>query len=95
MNEKIKKVFSYIIAFLSGIFTCICGWLLSCGRNRPVTDGTRNGIDEARKSVESAGNGIDRSEERIEECENGIGELQESIGRSREIIEEIRSKKRD
>lgn len=106
MNEKIKKIFSYIVAFFSGV-VAIVGYYIF--RDRGTVESDTDGVQraeesnrEAEQSVDRAGESVDRATDTASRIERGIEEskdtasrIEQSFTRIEEIIEKIRSQELD
>lgn len=93
MNEKCKKFFSSLFAFVSGIVSCFLGWTIFGKRNRPAVDGVGEHVNRVGELEQSEAETVGRIADGVRELQEAERTDAERIKRSKEIIEEIRSKK--
>lgn len=92
MKNEIKKFFTYIGVFISGIFVTLF-WILFSRHNRPDVRSIGTGIRDADKHLDSAERNNKDAEESTGKLEQGNRELQDSLERSKQLLKKIRESK--
>lgn len=99
IDEVLKKIVGYIVAFFIGVGTAICYVFL---HNRRTVDRLEDGIKGAEESLQSARDSdrlaeqeIDDSRRLAEELGESVSDMSGSIERIEGIIEKIEKQKID